>query len=118
MGAGEEVGVDVDDFRRIILCVEEGCGEEKKRADDKGFHAVSVSGVVIFCGDLCGVEEGEEDAAEGGLAAGWVVPLLESVNASSDASGAQGDSGYVFGKRDVDWKRNGLSDRTSVFCLW
>jgi hypothetical protein len=40
MGAGEDVAVDVDDFRRIILGVEEGGGEEEKCADDKGFHAV------------------------------------------------------------------------------
>ena len=42
----------------------------------KGFTRLSVSGLVIFCGDLCGVEQGEEDAAEGGLAACGVVPLL------------------------------------------
>ena len=62
---------------------------------------VSVSGVVIFCGDLCGVEEGEEDTAESGLAVGWVVPLLESVDASSGAPCAQGNGWYVSGKRDV-----------------
>ena len=105
MGSGEDVAVEVDYFSGIILCVEDRGGEEKKRADDKGFHAVSVSAsvskMVVFCGDLYGVEEGEEDAAKGSLAAGWVVPLLERVDTSSGAACADGDSWYVSGKRDV-----------------
>ncbi len=40
-----------------------------------------------------GVEEGEEDAAEGGFAAGGVVPLAEGVDAAADAAGAHGDGG-------------------------
>ena len=67
----------------------------------KGFTRLSVSGLVVFCGDLCGVQQGEEDAVEGGFAAGWVVPLLESVDASSGAAGAYGYGRYVSGKRDV-----------------
>ena len=67
----------------------------------KGFTRLSVSGLVVFCGDLCGVEQGEEDAAECGLAAGWVVPLLEGVDASSGASGAYGYGWDLSGKRDV-----------------
>ena len=65
----------------------------------KGFTRLSVSGLVIFCGDLCGVEQGEEDAAKSGLAAGGVVPLLEGMDASSRAAGADGNGGYVSGKR-------------------
>ena len=105
MGSGENVAVEVDYFSGIILCVEDRGGEEKKRADDKGFHAVSVSAsgskMVVFCGDLYGVEEGEEDAAKGGLAAGWVVPFLEGVDTSSGAACADGDGRYVSRKRDV-----------------
>ena len=52
-------------------------------------------------GGLDGVEEGEEDAAEGGFAAGWVVPLLKGVDAASLASGSDGDGGDAAGERDV-----------------
>ena len=52
-------------------------------------------------GELKGVQEGEEDAAEGGFAVGGVVPLLEGVDASADASGTDGDGGDVSGERDV-----------------
>ncbi len=34
-------------------------------------------------GELEGVQEGQEDAAEGGFAVGGVVPFLEGVDASS-----------------------------------
>ena len=47
------------------------------------------------------VEEGEEDAAEGGLAAGGVVPFLEGVDASAGASGADGYGGDAEGEGDV-----------------
>ena len=67
----------------------------------KGFTRLSVSGLVSFCGDLCGVEQGQEDAAEGGLAVGWVVPLLQSVDASSHTAGSEGYGWYLSGKRDV-----------------
>ena len=40
-----------------------------------------------------GVEEGEEDATEGGLAAGGVVPLGDGVDAAAGAPGAKGDGG-------------------------
>ena len=67
----------------------------------KGFTRLSVSGLVIFCGDLCGVEQGEKDAAEGGLATGGVVPLLEGMDTSSSASGSNGYGWYLSGKRYV-----------------
>src|ERR1700693_5689479 len=54
-------------------------------------------GLVAF-GLLEGVEQGEEDAAEGGLAAGGVVPLLEGVNAAAGASGSDGHGGGVGGE--------------------
>ena len=44
-----------------------------------------------ICGDLSGVEEGEEDAAEGSFAAGRVVPLLQGVDAAADSAAADGD---------------------------
>ena len=47
------------------------------------------------------VEEGEEDAAEGGLAAGRVVPLLEGVDASSGSTCSYSYCRDVFEKRDV-----------------
>ncbi|MCU1225823.1 MAG: hypothetical protein JWQ42_3916 [Edaphobacter sp.] len=93
VGSGEDVAMDVDGFGGIILGVEEQAAEEEKRADGKGFHGVSVSSAVIFCGDLNGVQEDEEDAAEGGLAAGGVVPLLEGVDSAAGSSGAYGDGG-------------------------
>ena len=52
-------------------------------------------------GELKGVQEGQEDAAESGFAVGGIVPLLEGVDASADASGADGDGGDVAGERDV-----------------
>src|SRR5437660_12703277 len=62
---------------------------------------LSVSGVKFFCGEVGGVEEGEEDAAQGGLTTGGIVPLLEGGDASSGAVGAYGHRGYVSRKRDV-----------------
>jgi len=56
-------------------------------------------------GEVGGVEEGEEDAAKGGIAAGRVVPLLKRVNAAADASGTDGDSGDAEGERDVGVSR-------------
>lgn len=47
----------------------------------------------VFVGGLGDVEEGEEDAAEGGFAASGVVPFLESVDASSGASSADSYGG-------------------------
>jgi len=61
----------------------------------------SDAGCVGVGGGLDRVEEGEEGAAEGGLAAGGVVPLLEGVDASSYASGADGESGDADGEGDV-----------------
>src|SRR3984957_15541620 len=58
------------------------------------------SGVGVGCG-LYGVEEREEDAAEGGFAAGGVVPLLEGVDASAEASATYGYGGNSAGERDV-----------------
>ena len=52
-------------------------------------------------GGLEGVEESQEDAAEGGLAAGGVVPLLEGVNAAANAAAAEGDGGNAAGERDI-----------------
>ena len=52
-------------------------------------------------GGLYGVEEGQEDAAEGGFAAGGVVPLLKGVDASAEASAADGDGWDSAGERDV-----------------
>ena len=52
-------------------------------------------------GGLGGVEEGEEDAAEGDFAAGWVVPLLEGVDAAAEAAAANGYGGDSAGERDV-----------------
>ena len=51
--------------------------------------------------EVGGVEEGQEDAAEGGFAAGRVVPLLEGVDASAGASGADGYGGNAAGEGDV-----------------
>lgn len=34
-------------------------------------------------GEVCRVDEGQKDAAQGGIAAGRVVPLLERVDAAS-----------------------------------
>ena len=53
----------------------------------------SDAGYVGVGGGLCGVEEGEEDAAEGGFAAGGVVPLLQGVDAAALASSPDGDGG-------------------------
>ena len=61
----------------------------------------SEGGGVGVGGGLDGVEEGEEDAAEGGFAAGGVVPLLEGVDAAACASGADGDGGDSEGEGDV-----------------
>ena len=52
-------------------------------------------------GGLDGVEEGEEDAAEGGFAAGGVVPLLQGVDAAALASGADGDGRDAARERNV-----------------
>ncbi len=52
--------------------------------------------------DLVGdVEEGQEDAAEGGLASGGVVPLLQGVDAAAYAAAADGDGGKAAGDGDV-----------------
>ena len=48
-----------------------------------------------------GVEEGEEDAAEGSLAAGGVVPLPEGVDAAAGAAGAEGDGGDAKREREI-----------------
>ena len=50
---------------------------------------------------MSGVEEGEEDAAQGGLASGGIVPLLQGMDATSDAPGTDGDGWNAKGKRDV-----------------
>jgi len=52
-------------------------------------------------GELEGVQEGQEDAAEGGFAVGGVVPLLEGVDASPQAACSYGDGWDVAGERDV-----------------
>ena len=52
-------------------------------------------------GGFEGIEESEEDAAQGGFAAGGVVPLLEGVDAAAEASAANGDGGDSAGERDV-----------------
>ena len=52
-------------------------------------------------GGFYGVEESEEDAAEGGFSAGGVVPFLEGVNASAQASAADRDGGDSAGEGDV-----------------
>ncbi len=62
-------------------------------------------------GELKGVQEGQEDAAEGGFAVGRVVPLLEGVDASAGASGTDGDGGDVSGERDV-----GVGGPETGFC--
>ncbi len=61
---------------------------------------------MVCCGSLFqdwlgGVEEGEEDAAEGGFAAGGVVPLGEGVDAAAGAAGSEGEGGDAEGERDV-----------------
>ena len=66
-------------------------------------QALSLSGG--FCGELrCnlrGCEEEKKDAAEGGLAAGWVVPLLDGMDVAADASGADGEGGNAEGERQI-----------------
>ena len=52
-------------------------------------------------GGVNGVEESEEDAAQGGFAAGGVVPLLEGVDAAAEAAAADGYGGNSAGERDV-----------------
>ena len=56
---------------------------------------------MAVCGGLKYVEQGEEDAAEGGFAAGGVVPLLEGVDAAALATAADGDGRNAAGERDV-----------------
>jgi len=48
-----------------------------------------------------GVEQGEENAAEGGLAAGGVVPLLQGVDAAACTARAEGDGGDVEGHWEI-----------------
>ena len=48
-----------------------------------------------------GVEQGEQDAAQGGIAAGGVVPLLKGVDTAAEPSSADGDGGDAEGERDV-----------------
>ncbi len=48
-----------------------------------------------------GVQEGQEDSAEGGFSAGGVVPFLEGVDASSGASCSYGEGGDAYGQGDV-----------------
>ncbi len=48
-----------------------------------------------------GVEEREQDAAQGGFSSGGVVPLGLGVDASSGASGGQGDGGNAKREREV-----------------
>src|ERR1039457_6750590 len=54
-----------------------------------------------LCRQVGDVEQGEEDAAERGSAAGGVVPLLQGVDAAAEASGADGDGGDAAGERDI-----------------
>ena len=54
-----------------------------------------------FGGGLGDVEEGEEDAAEGGFAASGVVPFLKGVDASSSSTCSYSYCLYFFRKRDV-----------------
>ena len=51
--------------------------------------------------EVCGVEEGEEEAAEGGFAAGGVEPLVEGVDAAAGAAGGESDGGEVEREREV-----------------
>ena len=48
-----------------------------------------------------GVEEGEEDAAEGGFAAGGVVPLLQGVDAAAECHRRRWRWRECLGERDV-----------------
>ena len=48
-----------------------------------------------------GVEEGEQDAAQGGFAAGRIVPLGEGVDAVASAAGGQCRGGNVEGEREI-----------------
>ena len=50
---------------------------------------------------MSGVEESEEDAAQGGFAASGVVPLLKGVDASACAAAADGYGRNSAGERDV-----------------
>ena len=52
-------------------------------------------------GGLESVEEGEEDAAKRGFAAGRVVPLLQGVDSAAVAAAAKGDGGDSAGEGDV-----------------
>jgi hypothetical protein len=58
---------------------------------------------LLFClaGEVGGVEEREENAAEGRVAASGVVPLLQGVDAAAETSGADGDCGDAEGERDI-----------------
>src|SRR5271156_1824165 len=64
-------------------------------------HVVLGGRCVGVGGSLDRVEEGEESAAEGGFAAGGIVPLLEGVDAAALASGSDGDGGNSAGEGDV-----------------
>ena len=48
-----------------------------------------------------GVEQGEQDAAQGGVAAGGVVPLLQGVDAAAEAARADGDGGDAERERNI-----------------
>ncbi len=50
---------------------------------------------------LGGVEQGEQDAAEGGFTAGGVVPLGEGVDAAAGAAGGECDGGDAKGEGQV-----------------
>jgi hypothetical protein len=55
----------------------------------------------VGCGGLGGVEEGEEDAAEGSFAAGGIVPLLEGVDAATYSTCSYSYCRYSSGERYV-----------------
>jgi len=64
-------------------------------------HVVLGGRCVGVRGGLDRVEKGEEDAAEGGFAAGGVVPLLQGMDAAALASSSDGDGGDAAREGDV-----------------
>ncbi len=90
--AGEDVAVEEDGVRRLCrgaANADESDGEEAARdaATKVWMHAMSVSSgpgsMLCRCGggEAAGVEQEQEDAAEGKLTSGGVVGLLQGVNA-------------------------------------
>ena len=108
VGTGEDFAVEEDTVRAGRAGGDCGtwCGGKDGGAEEEWVreHVRSGSGGFkegLLVEEVGGVEDGEEEAAEGELAAGGVVPLGEGVDAAAGAAAAEGYGGNTEREGDV-----------------